>query len=152
MIRYVLRCAEGHDFESWFQSASAFDTLVAGGHLSCPHCGSGNVEKAVMAPRVQSTRSTALAPVTAEQPEAAPQETPAPPSALESRLAALRKHVEEHSEYVGKNFVDEARRMHAGDTPERSIHGEARLEEARALVEEGVPIAPLPFVPRRKAN
>lgn len=160
MIRYTLRCAEGHDFESWFQSAAAFDTLAGAGHLSCPVCGTSQVNKAVMAPQVRPARSAAApeapgnAPADAapNAPEADKPPITAPASALEARLAALRKHVEETSEYVGQSFVDEARRMHSGEAPERSIHGEARLEEARALIEEGVPIAPLPFLPARKTN
>jgi hypothetical protein len=73
-------------------------------------------------------------------------------SELETALAALRRQVEENSDYVGLNFAAEARAMHDGALPERPIHGEARLEEARALLEDGVPVAPLPFLPRRKTN
>ena len=67
-------------------------------------------------------------------------------------MRALRRQVEENSEYVGVNFVTEARRMHQGDAPERAIYGEARPEEAKRLIEDGVPIAPLPFFPARKTN
>jgi hypothetical protein len=86
---------------------------------------------------------------------AAPEAPPSlskPETPLETALAELRRQVEENSEYVGMNFVTEARRMHLGDSPERAIHGEARPEEAKKLIEEGVPVAPLPFLPARKAN
>ena len=76
----------------------------------------------------------------------------APATDLEQALAALRRQVEENSEYVGVNFVTEARRIHAGDAPERAIYGEARADEAKKLIEDGVPVAPLPFLPARKAN
>lgn len=135
MIRYSLRCAKGHTFESWFQSASAFDTLTARKALTCIECGTAEVEKSLMAPSVAT---------------AAPLREPE--GEREAAMAALRRHVEEHSDYVGLNFVTEARRMHAGELPERAIHGEARLDEARALIEEGVPVAPLPFLPARKVN
>lgn len=142
MIRYSLHCAEGHDFESWFASATAFDDLKARGLVSCALCGGNRVEKALMAPAVAAK---------AAEPAARP-DLKAPVSEIETALAALRREVEANSEYVGMNFVSEARRMHAGDSPERAIHGEARPDEARKLIEEGVPVAPLPFLPVRKAN
>lgn len=147
MISYTLRCQNGHSFESWFQSAAAFDSLTAGGHLACPNCGSPEVEKALMAPAVRPARNAAAAPAEAPRPTLA-----APQTELEEALAALRREVEKNSEYVGLNFVAEARRIHEGDAPERSIYGEARPEEARRLLEEGVPVAPLPFIPPRKTN
>lgn len=142
MVRYSLRCDQGHGFESWFASAQAFDGLAAGGHLSCAECGSGAVEKAPMAP--------ALRPGRPAPPPSAPLSTPRDPR--EEALARMRRHVEETSDYVGRSFAAEARRMHEGEAPERSIWGEARPEEARALAEDGIPVAPLPFVPRRRAN
>jgi hypothetical protein len=142
MIRFSLRCADGHDFDSWFQSAVAYDRLAAAGRLSCAVCGGGGVAKAPMAPAVVTDRAA----------PAAPRPLAAPASPAEAALAALRRHIEETSDYVGLNFAAEARRMHAGELPERSIHGEARPDEARSLIEEGVPVAPLPFVPARKVN
>ncbi len=153
MIRYALRCHSGHDFESWFRSAEAFDELLATGFVSCPHCASTQVEKALMAPQVRPARqkprkgavdcaaeSGSVAAVPAQRPLA-----PATPQ--EQAAARLRHRLERESEYVGLSFATEARRMHAGDVPQRAIHGEARLDDARALLEEGVPVAPLPFLP-----
>lgn len=147
MIRYRLRCAQGHEFESWFASASAYDSLRAAGHLNCAVCGESGVEKALMAPAV-SAPSVPDTPETAQQAPAA-----APPQAdLAARIEAYRKHVESTSDYVGVNFVQEARAMHLGEVPERPIYGEAKVDEARALLSEGVPVAPLPFIPRRNTN
>ena len=84
--------------------------------------------------------------------EADPQPLATPASAIEERLAALRKHVEATSDYVGTDFATQARAMHLGEAPERPIWGEARLEDARALVDEGVPVAPLPFVGKARTN
>ncbi|MEY4871547.1 MAG: hypothetical protein RLZZ563_877 [Pseudomonadota bacterium] len=142
MIRYSLKCAADHGFESWFQSGAAFDSLHAAGHVTCPVCGSSTVEKSLMAPMVRPTRED----------EAAKPSLGTPATELEQALAALRRQVEENSEYVGVNFVTEARRIHAGDAPERAIYGEARADEAKKLIEDGVPVAPLPFLPARKAN
>lgn len=136
MVRYSLSCADGHLFESWFQSAKAFDDLAARGLLSCVECGSPKVEKALMAPSVSTSR-----------PDLA-----APQDKREAMLAALRRQVEENSDYVGLSFAAEARRIHAGDAPERNIWGEAKPDEAKALLEEGIPVAPLPFLPKRSAN
>lgn len=179
MIRYALKCAEGHSFESWFQSAAAYDKLAAAGMVTCAVCGSTSVEKAIMAPRVRPARSAVSAvgeaPVeaaeaAAELPTVEPAPAPAPVSApipadtpaapvlsapnsdLERAVAELRQKVEANSDYVGGKFAEEARAMHLGDTPERAIHGEAKPEEARALLEEGVPVMPLPFLPSRKTN
>ena len=144
MIRYALRCDQGHDFESWFASAAAYDTLRGQGHVACPVCGASTVEKALMAPAVAQPPTP--------KPAKAPR-VPAPPDpALAAKIEALRRHVEANSDYVGLNFATEARAMHLGDVPERAIHGEAKIDEARALLEEGVPVAPLPFLPRNQTN
>ncbi|KIC36473.1 DUF1178 family protein [Leisingera sp. ANG-M7] len=171
MIQYSLKCADGHAFDSWFQSVAAFDKLAAAGMVSCAVCGGTQVTKAIMAPRVRPGRK-AVSGVGEPEPQAAPAAAPSPapavpapvPSAsgpgmlsrpsgeVEKALAELRKKVEENSDYVGGNFVREARAMHLGEAPERAIHGEARLEDARELIEEGVPVMPLPFRPGRKSN
>lgn len=141
MIRYTLKCPDGHGFESWFASAEAYDTLRAAGHVACPDCGSERVEKSLMAPRVQASRSAAPKPSLS---------TPKDPR--EVAMAKLRREIEEKSDYVGLNFAAEARAIHDGDAPARSIHGEARPDEARRLIEDGVPVAPLPFIPRSRTN
>ncbi|SLN14032.1 hypothetical protein ROA7450_00242 [Roseovarius albus] len=150
MIQFTLKCDQDHRFDSWFQSAGAFDKLKAAGMVTCAVCGSGKVEKAIMAPRVQASRSKSAVPSVD-----APTSVPAgmlEPSAAEQALAKLKKQVEDNSEYVGMNFAREARDMHDGIAPERAIYGEAKPEEAKKLIEDGVPVAPLPFVPGRKAN
>lgn len=144
MIRYTLRCESDHSFESWFGSAAAFDTLREGGHVGCPECGSKKIEKALMAPTVSPARKKAAA--------HAPGALSRPKDPREAALAELRKHVETNSDYVGMNFAAEARRMHDGETPERSIYGEARADEAKKLIEDGIPVAPLPFLPKARAN
>ncbi len=151
MIQYALKCREGHTFESWFQSAEAYDKLAAAGLVTCAVCGSAQVEKAIMTPRVRPARSAA------KQPEAStPAQndvsvaTPAPD--VQKVLAELRRKVEENSDYVGKDFASEARKIHLGEAPDRAIYGEAKPDEAKALIEDGVPVAPLPFVPSRKTN
>lgn len=141
MIRYALRCPEGHEFESWFRSSGDFDRLQAAGQVGCARCGATRVEKLLMAPAVTGTERPAPAPLRA--PEPAPEA---------QALARLRAHVEANSDYVGLGFAAEARAMHEGRVPARSIHGEARPEEARKLLEDGVPVAPLPFLPKQRAN
>ncbi|WP_095588790.1 DUF1178 family protein [Actibacterium ureilyticum] len=141
MIRYALKCADEHDFESWFQSAAAFDKLQAAGMITCAVCGSGQVRKCLMAPSVASTDKAAPAKPLA-----------APVTQAEQAIAALRDAVEKNSDYVGGDFVHEARMIHAGEAPERAIHGEAAPAEARKLLEDGIPVAPLPFLPARKTN
>ncbi|MCA0873160.1 DUF1178 family protein [Seohaeicola saemankumensis] len=146
MIQYTLKCTDGHRFDSWFQSADAYDKLAGAGMVSCAICGSSKVEKAIMTPRVRPARTTSA-------PEAPQQGALSEPAgAAEQALAELKRKIEETSDYVGKDFVREARAMHDGDAPERSIYGEAKPEDARALIEDGVPVTPLPFLPNRKTN
>jgi hypothetical protein len=145
MIRYTLKCGAGHGFDSWFKDAAGFAALQAAGQVVCPVCGSSEVEKELMAPAVRPARK-------AEAAAPARPDLSAPASDLEEKIAALRRQVEENSEYVGMNFAAEARKIHAGDAPERAIHGEAKPDEARAMIEEGLPVAPLPFLPARKVN
>jgi hypothetical protein len=152
MIRYDLKCGEGHGFDSWFASAAAFDGLLARGLVACPVCGSTGVEKTLMAPAVRPARKAATATAAPPEPDVVDRPLSQPRNPVEEAMATLRRQVEENSEYVGMNFAAEARRMHAGNAPERAIHGEAKPDEARKLIEEGVPVAPLPFVPARKTN
>lgn len=134
MIRYTLKCPQDHRFESWFASSDAFDKLARAGQISCPECGSPEISKSLMAPSVSPE---------AKAPLSTPKDTP---------LAKLREKIERDSENVGLRFAKEARAMHEGEIPERQIHGEAKPEEAKALLEDGVPILPLPFIPKSKAN
>lgn len=150
MIRYDLKCAEGHTFDSWFQSSSAYDKLAAAGMVSCVICGGTKVEKAIMAPRVSTSDKAPVAPA------AEPTEAPAPKltqnSDTEKMLAEMRKHIEKNATYVGGNFAAEARAQHLGDAPERAIYGEAKPEDVKKLIEDDVPVAPLPFTPTRKTS
>lgn len=139
MIRYALTCSDKHEFDSWFQSAEAYDRLRGVGLVNCSVCGSSEVEKLLMAPAVQAARNK-------------PASLATPASPVEEAFAKMRREVEENSEYVGMNFAAEARAIHDGDAPHRSIYGEAKAEEARSLIEDGVPVAPLPFMPNRKTN
>lgn len=143
MIRYTLKCSQDHSFESWFQSAAAFDALAEKGLVSCAVCGGTDVTKALMAPRVSGT--DAPEPVAAR-----PLSQPAHPA--EQMLRALKEHLAKNSTYVGGRFASEARAMHLGEADARPIHGEAAPDEARALIEEGIPIAPLPILPPDKTN
>ena len=147
MIQYTLRCDEGHSFDSWFKSSAAFETLVA----------SGEVSKAMMSPRVTTGRKKAAEPVAKTKPAEPQRRTQhpmavAPDPDVQRAIAELRKRVERDSDFVGDSFATEARAMHLGEAPERSIYGQATVEEARSLVEDGVPVMPLPFMPTRKTN
>jgi hypothetical protein len=149
MIQFTLKCADGHRFDSWFQSAEAFEKLRAAGMVCCAVCGTQQVDKALMAPRVRPADKTAAAP-TADAPRDPALSAPA--TQTEQAMTALKRKIEENSDYVGRNFAQEARDIHDGTAPERSIYGEARPDEARKLIEDGVPVAPLPFIPGRKSN
>ena len=155
MIRYALACNKAHPFESWFPSSEAYDAQRAQGLLTCPVCGSAEVEKQIMAPSVART-DKAPAPAEAPAPTQPSAEPPSPqPVALLSEpeqaframLKAVREHVRQNADYVGPGFAEEARKMHYGEIEHRSIYGEANPVEAKALLEEGIEVHPLPIMP-----
>jgi hypothetical protein len=155
MIRYSLRCERGHAFESWFQSSAAYESQEKRKLVSCPSCGSIKVERGIMAPQIVSKKGREIAP-----PEPAASVAPAEMTTTEStpllmsqerelraKLKELRDHIVKNADNVGERFPNEARKMHYGDIEHRPIYGEASPDEARALVEEGVEVSPLPVLP-----
>jgi hypothetical protein len=154
MIHYNLRCERGHAFESWFQSSAAYESQEKRKLVNCPVCGSAKVERAIMAPRIVSKKRRDKAePVAAAPVEAAPTaSTPTPllmaqERELRAKLKELRDHIVKNADNVGERFPNEARKMHYGDIEHRPIYGEASPDEARALIEEGVEVSPLPVLP-----
>ncbi len=148
MIKYTLKCSRGHIFESWFQSADAFDELRSRNLTSCIECGDTQIEKALMAPCVRTK-----APVQSSDLAVAKESGPALHiSPEEQAIAKMRAHIEANSDNVGKDFAKTARDIYHGHAPARAIHGTADGAQARALIEDGVPILPLPFGPKSKAN
>ncbi|TMK11395.1 MAG: DUF1178 family protein [Alphaproteobacteria bacterium] len=154
MIRYSLRCDRGHAFESWFQSSSAYEQQEKRKLVNCPTCGSDKVERAIMAPQIVSKKgheTPAPAPAPAASTEVtAPASTPllmAQERELRAKLKELRDHIVKNADNVGERFPNEARKMHYGDIEHRPIYGEASPDEARALIEEGVEVSPLPVLP-----
>lgn len=131
MIVYSLACAKGHDFEGWFRDSAGYEAQAAAGKLVCPVCNSKKIAKAPMAPAVSGTKSKGSAPA---------------PDLRQMRqfLTGLRKQIETNAENVGREFPEEARKIHYGEIEERPIYGEASIAEARELVEEGVAVAPMP--------
>ena len=152
MIRYRLACDARHGFEAWFRSAEDCDRQLADGTLACPSCGSGAIDRALMAPAISKTEKAPRAP---EQP--APADTPDPAQALLAQdpklaqmavaLKELRDRITANADDVGERFPEEARRIHYGESEARGIYGQASAEEAAALVEEGVEVMPLPMLP-----
>ena len=157
MIHYNLRCAKGHAFESWFQSSSAYEAQEKRELVSCPVCGSTKVERAIMAPRIVSkkgrdTKPSDQLPVPAAAAEVIPPASSTPllmaqEVELRAKLRELRDHIVKNADNVGERFPNEARKMHYGDIEHRPIYGEASPDEARALIEEGVEVSPLPVLP-----
>jgi len=135
MIRYALRCDREHRFDSWFGSSADFERLSQGGLVTCAICGSPAVEKDLMAPSIGPATSVP--------------DLKAPASPAEQAISEMRKRIEARAEDVGRAFVSEARRIHEGAAPERTIIGEALPSEAQALIDEGIPVAPLPWSSRR---
>jgi hypothetical protein len=129
VITYSLRCHKGHEFEGWFRDSTAFDQQSGSGHLTCPSCNSAKIEKAIMAPAVAGTKKSARKSDTKQ---------------VRQFATGLRKYVEQHADYVGPKFAEEARKIHYGETSERHIYGEASQRDAQELVDEGIDVALLP--------
>lgn len=158
MILYALTCDKGHGFESWFPGSSSYDAQVRRGLVACPVCGSVKVEKAIMSPSIaRKDREAVAAPAEHETVSVAVPAAPAGPSpvallgdetrALRDMIRAFRQHVAENADDVGKDFAEEALKIHHGEVEQRAIFGEATLDDARMLTEEGVAFSPLPILP-----
>lgn len=145
MIVYDLACALGHRFEGWFASSGDFEDQRSRSLIACPQCGDDRIAKAPMAPAVPAKGNRSQQVLV---PETRPMaSTPMPPE-VKQALAALAKAQAEalsNSTWVGEKFAEETRKMHYGERDEAPIHGQATLAEAKALIDEGVPVAPLPF-------
>jgi hypothetical protein len=158
MILFKLKCADEHEFEGWFRDNATYDRQAAKHQIACPDCGSTSVTKAPMAPRLARSRSAEP-----ERPREVPRGPEAPPQAagtpdrpptpaeLRRAMQVLRKHVEANCEHVGPRFAEEARRIHRGEAEARGIYGDATPAESRALADEGIEIAAIPWVPASDA-
>jgi hypothetical protein len=146
MIRFSLVCDKGHSFESWFPDGASYEKQARRGLIACPECGSTGVAKAVMAPAVVGAARP--------QQEEASAPVPAPATlsdarerALRDALRKLKREIEAHTDDVGAEFPEAARAIHSGEAPERAIRGQATRAEIKALIDEGVGVLPMPFVP-----
>lgn len=147
MIRYALACEAGHGFDSWFRSSEDFDAQDKRGLVSCPMCGSAKIAKQIMAPQVARKDRDAV--IVAAPPETGQNVALVDPEAqaLRQKIAELRAQLFANSEDVGQKFADEARKIHYGESEQRTIHGQASSDDARALIEEGIDFMPVPMLP-----
>jgi len=139
MIKYQLVCHHGHDFEAWFRCSNTFDVQSAVHQIECPHCGSVEISKAVMAPKVARAKQS----VPADAPSW-PTHDEATEAEITEVLRRFRADVEARSEYVGTKFAQEARDMNFEDKPKRNIWGEASAEDVRDLIEDEIALTPVP--------
>jgi hypothetical protein len=139
MIHLSLGCDKDHEFEAWFRNSSDFEAQVKRRIVNCPVCGSTNIAKSLMAPRISGTRkSDKTENLAIPDPDA---------TKVRELMKAVRDHVKANADYVGEKFADEARKIHYGEAEKRGIYGEASAEETKELKEEGVEVFPLPVLP-----
>jgi hypothetical protein len=137
MIKYALNCAEGHAFDSWFPDSAAYETQRKRGFVACPECGSTRIDKAIMAPAIVGAERSPGEPKTEVLMDD-------PRQRVREMVARLKREIEANTDDVGQRFPEVARSIHRGDEPERAIRGKASASEARALIEEGVGVLPMP--------
>jgi hypothetical protein len=142
MIKYALACAHDHPFEGWFGSSADYDDQAGRGLIECPYCGSADIHKQIMSPAVAGTKAQGQAPIPDLQMR----------SMMMEAMRRVRSHVTETFDYVGDRFAAEARAIHEGASEDRGIYGEASPKEVRALIEDGVQVAPLPPEPPKKTQ
>jgi hypothetical protein len=141
MIRYALICDHEHEYEGWFGASADFDDQRERGLVECPVCGSRAVRKAIMSPAVAGTKTRGD--------DAGPAQSQA---MMMEAMSRIRAHVHENFDDMGDAFASEARAIHEGRSEERGIYGQATGQEVRALMEDGVPVAPLPPEPRKRTE
>ncbi|MEM8551180.1 MAG: DUF1178 family protein [Pseudomonadota bacterium] len=162
-----MKCGRDHAFDGWFRSSADFERQQDAGMLSCPVCGTHDVSRALMAPAVRTSPAAVPAQVAEPVSDNAPEQpsaetapaTPAPTVPTHAALSnqqkqkffeavrALRKAIVQQSDNVGRSFPEEARRIHYGESEARGIYGQASEDEAKALVEEGIEVLPIPILP-----
>lgn len=135
-----LQCHHRHRFEGWFASEDDFLQQLTRGILECPVCADKDIVKMPSAPRLNLGGAPSDASV---RTEAHPAHAGSASDVQRDFLAAVR-HVLAHTENVGDRFVQEVRKMHYGEAEERAIRGHATSAQALELIEEGIPVMPLP--------
>lgn len=137
MIRFSLICDQDHEFEAWFRNNDDFDKQKKRGFVECPACGSKKVGKALMAPAVSTGRKKEKIALAMNEMQ----------KKAMAEIKALSEKIRENADYVGDKFAEEARKIHFGEADARGIYGEATLEEAKSLAEDGVGFMPIPVFP-----
>lgn len=152
MIVFDLKCGQDHVFEAWFGSSAAYEAQRADGMIACPICGDTGIGKAVMAPNVGAKGNQRTEVAVPARTQAEP--SPAAVKAAMAALAAAQSKMLEGSQWVGYSFADRARAMHSGEEDTAPIHGQATVEQAKELIDDGIAVAPLPFpiVPPEACN
>lgn len=135
MIKYSVKCSNDHQFDGWFKDSSTFDKQAKAKQVECPRCGDTKVSKAPMAPRISKSSGSEKA-IEARANEVAQE--------MAEAAGKIREHVENNCDYVGTEFAEEARKIHYGEADERGIYGEATVDEAKDLDDEGIDVLPLP--------
>jgi len=136
MIRYDLLCDSDHEFDGWYRDSETFDTLIKADQVQCPGCGSVDVRKALMTPSLGQKQNQQITQTKSDMQKD-----------LVKAVREVRRMVEENADYVGKNFAEEARKIHYKEAEGRGIYGETTVEDAKSLSEEGIEIHPLPALP-----
>ena len=158
MIKYALICEADHEFESWFPDSASYDKQVKRGLVTCPVCDSAKISKAIMAPNIaRKDKDRVIAADNDDTPSVPAVPAPQNIALLDEQQQQLRGMIRElhekivaNTDDVGENFPEEARKMHDGETPARSIRGKASFEEARELLEDGIPVLPIPDLPEER--
>ena len=131
MIVFNLSCSEcAFSFEGWFESTKDFNKQIKKGLVSCPSCNSIQIKKGLMAPNISKKSNSKISKRN---------------KSIASNVSKLKKIIEKEFDYVGDKFTEEAKKIKYGEVKERSIYGEASIEQTKELIDEDIEVLPLPF-------
>jgi hypothetical protein len=138
---FDLMCEHGHEFEGWFASAQDYESQLKGGLLVCPMCESSSIQKKLSAPRLNLGASTPASTDVTMSNNAAAHEV----AGLQKKWLTAAREFLKNTEDVGERFVQEARKIHYQEAPERPIRGVASPQQAQELADEGIEVFSIPM-------
>ncbi len=151
MIKYSLKCSEVNclkkePFDGWFQNSTSFKKQIKTGYISCPYCGSLKITKNLMSPSLKINKEMRPKKNLKNVKKNEFNEQPNNQLDMMVVLRNLKKEIQKNAEFVGKNFVKEAKAINAGKSKKRAIYGQANAKDLKELKEKNIEFINVPWV------